>query len=719
MDSLEENINEDLIKERAQCNFDVSELTYFLDDGKENTEQRRKFEKIVFSFKELKDPVSEEYLSHKEKYENAIRKSSLLVKITKENFQDMESEMTEKLGINGILARVAQAVIKDVSPFLLHFGMFVPTIVGQGDAEQLSYWLPRALDMNIIGAYVQTELGHGTYVRGLETTATYDPETEEFVLNSPTLTSYKWWPGGLGCTANHCIVTAQLYTKEQCHGVHNFVVQIRDEETHIPRMGVRVGEIGPKMGFNTADNGFLEFQNYRVPRKAMLMKNAKVLKDGTYVKPTNEKLTYGTMVYVRVSLVSEVALHLAKAATIAIRYSAVRRQSKLKLDEPELQILDYTTQQHKLFICIATSYALDMAGKWLWKTYKKVSRDIGHGKTDSLPELHALACCLKAISTADAAACIEKCRLACGGHGYMSSSNLPLLYGLITATCTYEGDNTVLLLQTASGHYRNSISRSNYIYITAWEAAAVLLCRHPASPTPISIDTAPESSLLMRASPHTEITCERVSFWSQTESIKYNTTLLLSNTRTLLPWYLVKAWDQKENAKDVKTTVSYLHHAYNNRYEKWDNTTENIIIGLQIVAAGKISSSVKSLNKRVEKGLAYEDAWNLTSVQLTRAAEAHCRAVLVSTYWAETQRRTATLSSSLRVVLQTLAELYVVYWALETVGDLLQLLNSTLGAYDGRVYERLMAEALKSPLNAEPVNRTFDTHLKPLMQGKL
>ncbi|GBP29031.1 Probable peroxisomal acyl-coenzyme A oxidase 1 [Eumeta japonica] len=671
MDSLEESINEDLIKERAQCSFDVSELTYFLDDGKENTEQRRKFEKIVFSFKELKDPVSEEYLSHKEKYENAIRKSCLLVKITKENFPDIESEMTEKLGINGIPARVAQAV-KDVPSFLVHFGLFVPTIIGQGDAEQLSYWLPRALDMNIIGAYVQTELGHGTYVRGLETTATYDPETEEFVLNSPTLTSYKWWPGGLGCTANHCIVMAQLYTKEQCHGVHNFVVQIRDEETHMPRMGVRVGEIGPKMGLNTTDNGFLEFQNYRVPRKAMLMKNAKVLKDGTYVKPANEKLTYGTMVYVRVSLVSEVALHLAKATTIAIRYSAVRRQSKLKLDEPELQILDYTTQQHKLFICLATSYALDMAGKWLWKTYKKVSRDIGHGKTDSLPELHALACCLKAISTADAAACIEKCRLACGGHGYMSSSNLPLLYGLITATCTYEGDNTVLLLQTAR--------------------------------------------------------------------------------------YLVKAWNREENAIDVKSTVSYLHLAYNNRYEKWDNTTENIIIGLQIVAAGKISSSVKSLNKRVEKGLAYEDAWNLTSVQLTRAAEAHCRAVLVNTYWAETQRRTATLSSSLRVVLQTLAELYVVYWALETIGDLLQftnisenhivelraryehlltrlrpdavgivdafdftdeLLNSTLGAYDGRVYERLMAEALRSPLNAEPVNRTFHTHLKPLMQGKL
>lgn len=67
----------------------------------------------------------------------------------------------------------------------------------------------------------------------------------------------------------------------------------------------------------------------------------------------------------------------------------------------------------------------------------------------SIFQLHALACCLKAVSTADAAECVERCRLACGGHGYMLSSNLPLMYGLVTAACTYEGENTVLLLQTA------------------------------------------------------------------------------------------------------------------------------------------------------------------------------------------------------------------------------------------------------------------------------
>lgn len=58
------------------------------------------------------------------------------------------------------------------------------------------YILEKVSVLNSLVTLFQTELGHGTFLRGLETTATYDPKTEEFVLDSPTLTSHKWWPGG-------------------------------------------------------------------------------------------------------------------------------------------------------------------------------------------------------------------------------------------------------------------------------------------------------------------------------------------------------------------------------------------------------------------------------------------------------------------------------------------------------------------------------------------
>lgn len=69
--------------------------------------------------------------------------------------------------------------------------MFIPAIKGQGTDEQQKKWLPLAQKMQLIGCYAQTELGHGSNVQGLETTATFDPQTDEFVIHSPTLTSSK------------------------------------------------------------------------------------------------------------------------------------------------------------------------------------------------------------------------------------------------------------------------------------------------------------------------------------------------------------------------------------------------------------------------------------------------------------------------------------------------------------------------------------------------
>jgi alkylation response protein AidB-like acyl-CoA dehydrogenase len=69
--------------------------------------------------------------------------------------------------------------------------MFIPALRNLGTEEQQARWVPRAINCSIIGAYAQTELGHGTFIRGLETTSTFDPKTKEFVIHSPTITAYK------------------------------------------------------------------------------------------------------------------------------------------------------------------------------------------------------------------------------------------------------------------------------------------------------------------------------------------------------------------------------------------------------------------------------------------------------------------------------------------------------------------------------------------------
>jgi acyl-CoA oxidase len=101
----------------------------------------------------------------------------------------------------------------------------------------------------ILSTYAQTELGHGSFVRGLETTATFDKGTDEFTVHSPTASSTKFWPAGLGYSTTHAIVMAQLIVEGVSHGTHLFVAQLRSIEDGTSLPGIKMGDIGLKIGF--------------------------------------------------------------------------------------------------------------------------------------------------------------------------------------------------------------------------------------------------------------------------------------------------------------------------------------------------------------------------------------------------------------------------------------------------------------------------------------
>jgi len=333
----------------------------------------------------------------------------------------------------------------------------------------------KAMNYEIIGCYAQTELGHGSNVRGLETTSTYNPDDQTFTINSPTLTSSKWWIGSLGRTANHAIVMAQLIVDGKNHGPHPFIVQIRDMETHLPLENIHVGDIGPKFGYNTMDNGFLLFNNLKVPHSAMLSKYSQVdLKTNAYVPPVSQALVYGTMTWVRSTIVWQSGGVLARGVTIAIRYCAVRRQFQdrdaLATQQGETQVLDYTMVSYRLITLLAASFALHFSGKLMMDMYQAgqgvlkedASKEEQEEATSMMADLHATSCGLKSLASTIAADGLEQARRACGGHGYSSFSGIGPLYTDYLPNITWEGDNYMLTQQVARYvSYRTSFFNLN------------------------------------------------------------------------------------------------------------------------------------------------------------------------------------------------------------------------------------------------------------------
>ena len=96
-------------------------------------------------------------------------------------------------------------------------------------------------------------------------------------------------------------------------------------ETFEPLEGVEVGDIGTKLGYNSVDNGYLKFNQCRVPRKALLSRFVSINKEGDFKLKANPKIIYQIMVQTRIAISNGCSFILHKAAQCAIRYAACRR----------------------------------------------------------------------------------------------------------------------------------------------------------------------------------------------------------------------------------------------------------------------------------------------------------------------------------------------------------------------------------------------------------
>ena len=344
--------------------------------------------------------------------------------------------------------------------------MFTDVVESLGTAKHSQFFKssPLLRNMTVYGCFALTELTHGTNVQGMGTTATFDAKTKLFTLRTPrnrkgTPVGAKWWVGNAGKHATHAVVGARLVSANGSdHGLHFFVVQLRDTTTMQAMPGVTVGDIGPKPGlWNSMDNGFMVFDNVQLPHAALLDRYQSINSTtGEYEIAVDPKkrfgLTLGALSGGRVGITSMASTTLHDVMLISVRYSASRLQFGPPSSNVESAVLEYPLQQVRLLPYLAGAYSVRFFSEWLLQAYKECSVRSTSGDTsveflNLNAELHAISCGAKPFSTWYAAAAIQTSRLACGGHGFSSSAGITELRSLHDPSQTYEGDNNILLQQ--------------------------------------------------------------------------------------------------------------------------------------------------------------------------------------------------------------------------------------------------------------------------------
>ncbi|MEU2254919.1 acyl-CoA dehydrogenase family protein [Nocardia xishanensis] len=328
----------------------------------------------------------------------------------------------------------------------VQWGLFGGAVENLGTERHRDY-IRRLISLDLLGCFAMTESGHGSDVANLETTATYDPETEEFVVHSPTPSARKDYIGGAAEHARMAAVFAQLITNGENQGVHCLLVPIRDEQgADLP--GVTTSDDGLKGGLLGVDNGRISFDHVRVPRENLLNRYADVAPDGTYSSEIENPsrrffTTLGTLVRGRVSVGGAAAAGARVALSIAVRYAMKRRQFADPDSGEETVLLDYRSHQRRLLPLLAKSYAYAFAQNDLVRRMHLVQtgQDLEPGAQRALEKRAAG---LKVAQTRHATRAIQECREACGGAGYLTENRLVTLKGDTDVFTTFEGDNVVL-----------------------------------------------------------------------------------------------------------------------------------------------------------------------------------------------------------------------------------------------------------------------------------
>ena len=424
-------------KHKTSSGFDVSKLTAIL-DGEQATIINR-----------VKSILSRPEFAYENSTDIGVYRSKVYewCKIlASENLGNMAYPKAYGGGENmadyfAIMETLSYHDLSLVIKFGVQFGLWGMSVQSLGTEKHHKKYLEDIGSLKLPGCFAMTETHHGSNVKGLETTATYNHQDQTFVIHTPHENTQKEYIGNAALHGQMATVFARLIIDEKDYGINAFVVPLRDAKGKALK-GVTIGDCGQKMGLNGVDNGTIRFDQVIIPKENMLDRFASVSNEGAFESPIpsdNRRFftMLGTLVGGRIGIPRSALAAARSGLSIAIIYGDQRRQFGPE-GGSEVPVLNYRIHQRRLMPLLAKTYAFHFALQYL------TGRFIA-GNEDEMQEIEALAAGLKSSATWHTRDTLQECREACGGKGYLSENRIDALKNDTEIYTTFEGDNTVLM----------------------------------------------------------------------------------------------------------------------------------------------------------------------------------------------------------------------------------------------------------------------------------
>jgi acyl-CoA oxidase len=357
------------------------------------------------------------------------------------NLFDFEKDPRRIFALHEMVAYVDGALATKLT---VQMNLFGGTVLKFSDRQHWQTFLEKVTRLRAVGCFALTELGYGNNAVEMETEAYYRPETDDFILRTPTTLAQKFWITNGACHAQWAVVFAQLKVQGKSQGVHGFLVRIRKDDLS-PAPGVVIKDMGHKIGLNGVDNALLSFHDVIVSKQSLLS-------PGTSIDPHTQIFTSpipgvrqrflrmaDQLLSGRVCIASMMISSTKIGLIVALRYSQKRKAVGLD-GRSSWPLINFQLQRNALIPLLARTYGLAFA-------LNRVKNDYTFFESSQKQIIEC--CAIKALASWNAEEVGAVARERCGGIGFLSSNRFGELIEASHAGITAEGDNGVLMQKVA------------------------------------------------------------------------------------------------------------------------------------------------------------------------------------------------------------------------------------------------------------------------------